>query len=553
MAVNQNEYKGQALIYCRVSTGHQETEGTSLESQEVACRKQAQELGYEVARVYHEVYSGAELFDRPELTRLRQDIRTGEYQAVLVFVVDRITRKQGTIGYLLLEFEKAGVELISVLDPLDTSLEGRLLLSVKEYMAEAEREKIKERSLRGKRQRLTQGKLHNYALELYGYRRDKERGVRLIYRWYTEEGMGIQAIARRLNALGVPPPSQGKIHYKDPLRVAHWGIGSIHRILSEPSYRGESVVWRLHKGERRDPSEHIRLPAGTTPAIVPDAAWEIAQGKLATNRGTAARNQKRPYLLRGLVRCAVCGLSMQAEQDQWGRVTYRCRSRQTPAGACGAKGATATDVLDRNHFYKVRPRDERSKFAPQDEELSARIKAQTHQVQGMDSWVWESVLAFLRDPSRIEQELERQRQTGPDPSLTSDVEIAESALDRVEKQQARVVQRYAQTLNDTDFPSHLLEQEIKRLEAEKQQLAATLLEARERLSAQRQTTAHLEALVAYCQQIREDLEDPETFSFEEKRLALDALGVQVTANGRDWELTMTLALQGGTVVASQFP
>jgi len=37
-----------AAIFCRVSTGDQEREGTSLESQMKACLKRAHELGYEV-------------------------------------------------------------------------------------------------------------------------------------------------------------------------------------------------------------------------------------------------------------------------------------------------------------------------------------------------------------------------------------------------------------------------------------------------------------------------------------------------------------------------
>ena len=40
-----------AAIYCRVSTEDQEREGTSLQSQLEACRKLAQERGYEVNNI----------------------------------------------------------------------------------------------------------------------------------------------------------------------------------------------------------------------------------------------------------------------------------------------------------------------------------------------------------------------------------------------------------------------------------------------------------------------------------------------------------------------
>jgi len=41
----------QAVVYCRVSTRRQEDEGTSLQTQEEACIRHAQELGYSVAHV----------------------------------------------------------------------------------------------------------------------------------------------------------------------------------------------------------------------------------------------------------------------------------------------------------------------------------------------------------------------------------------------------------------------------------------------------------------------------------------------------------------------
>ena len=58
-----------SAIYCRVSSELQEREGTSLETQEAACRRYAQEQGYTVTdhHVYRDVYSGAILHERPKL------------------------------------------------------------------------------------------------------------------------------------------------------------------------------------------------------------------------------------------------------------------------------------------------------------------------------------------------------------------------------------------------------------------------------------------------------------------------------------------------------
>src|SRR5215203_1054685 len=68
--------EGAALVYCRVSTKAL-AGGTSLDSQRALCVARAEGLRYVVTRVTREVHSGAELFERPELSRDRADIRAG--------------------------------------------------------------------------------------------------------------------------------------------------------------------------------------------------------------------------------------------------------------------------------------------------------------------------------------------------------------------------------------------------------------------------------------------------------------------------------------------
>src|SRR5947209_77270 len=87
--------KGVALVYARVSTRNQEQEGSSLGTQAAECQAYAEREGYRVASTFSEVYSGEEIFDRPELNRLRDEVKSGRYQAVIVFDADRLTRKQG--------------------------------------------------------------------------------------------------------------------------------------------------------------------------------------------------------------------------------------------------------------------------------------------------------------------------------------------------------------------------------------------------------------------------------------------------------------------------
>ena len=117
-----------AAIYVRVSTEDQEREGTSLESQKEACLKYAVEQGYEAQDAYitEEVYSGLTL-DRPKLTQLRQWVKDKETDAVVAYSTDRLSRDPVHLLLLADEFDKAGVKLCFVTEPLDNSMEGQLL------------------------------------------------------------------------------------------------------------------------------------------------------------------------------------------------------------------------------------------------------------------------------------------------------------------------------------------------------------------------------------------------------------------------------------------
>ena len=63
-----------AAIYCRVSTRQQAEDGSSLDSQEVACRRLAASQGFTVTQVFKEDFPGTELA-RPLLDQLRAGVR----------------------------------------------------------------------------------------------------------------------------------------------------------------------------------------------------------------------------------------------------------------------------------------------------------------------------------------------------------------------------------------------------------------------------------------------------------------------------------------------
>lgn len=495
-----------AAIYCRVSTTAQEDDGTSLGTQEERCHQYVTEHGYSLddQHLYREVFTGVELWDRPQLTLLREAIRRREIDVVVAYAIDRLSRDPVHLGVILTEAEHAGVAVEFVSEPLDDSPEGQLIRFVRGYAAKVEHMKIVERSIRGKRARIQSGKLHNHSGELYGYRRDKARGIRLIYepeaavvreifRMVVEDRLPTRTIVKVLNAKGIPPPSAGKRVYTNPPREPLWGRSAVRRILVEPAYKGETIVWRQRVGAKPRPAdEWLTLPEGTTPAIVSPELWQAARDRLATNKGQDTRNKRLPYLLRGRVSCGVCGRPMRCS-DEHGTRTYRCSSRETPRGSCGGSRILADDL---------------------------------------ETWVWDKVAAILRDPSIIASELQRRREQGVPDSLATQREALRRSLDKVEKQQQRLLRLFGEG-DDTSLPLDIIKRELAAAEDEKQRLREMLAAVDQQIADAEVAMQQLDSVAAYCNRVAERLN---VFNFDEKRLAIEALDVRVVGNKRHWRL-----------------
>lgn len=502
-----------AAIYCRVSTPGQEEEGTSLQTQEERCRAYVEEHGYQLdeAHVYREVHSGAELDERPQLTALREVMARRDIDVVVTYAVDRLSRDQIQLAVIVYSADRAGVRLEFVTEVFEDSAVGKFIRSAKAFAGEVEREKIRERTMRGRKARVQSGKVQNAGFELYGYRRDRELGVRhvyepeaavvrQVYRWIGEEGVPIRSAIRWLNETGVPSPSIGKIRYSDPDKHPTWQNGSVHRIVKNPAYKGRPMAWRYkslnHKGGVlvRPESEWIALPSETTPALVSPELWQAAQDRLATNKGESTRNATRPHLLRGMVFCSVCGRKMWgADYPSRGQRYYRCGSRAVTGAVCGGKTIRAGDV---------------------------------------EEWAWGHVAGVLRDPSTITAELSRRQAQVIESGHDYELDAAKRALVKIEQQQERLVRRYRESDDDL-FPWEVVEREIKRSEQEKAQLQARVLELTGRVEGQRAAIEHLDAVRVYVERVASRLTNP---TFAQKRLAFEALGVRVAGSGKAWQL-----------------
>lgn len=146
-----------AVIYARVSSEDQ-GKGYSLPTQVEACLELAKKEGFTVRQghIFQEELSGT-LLERPELGKVRELVRSGAIQAVIVYDPDRLARKLALQLLLDEEMEKAGVKLLFVNHQKENSPEGQLFYQMRGALAEYEREKILERTQRGRIGRVKAG------------------------------------------------------------------------------------------------------------------------------------------------------------------------------------------------------------------------------------------------------------------------------------------------------------------------------------------------------------------------------------------------------------
>ena len=358
-------YRATAL-YARVSSERQAREGT-IESQLEALRAFVTQRGWSVDPDREFVDNGVSgtTLDRPALDRLRDAIAAGQIQRVVVLSSDRLSRNFIHQEYLREEWARAGCELVYVQEPPIETPQDLLASRVRGIFAEYERLVFLDRTRRGLLQRARRGEPPPIAPWGYRYvpRGDgvpahweieppQAEWVRTIYRWVWEEHLGVRAVARRLTKRGVPPPNGGP----------YWHESTVHRILTNPAYRGEAFYHRTSGGAEgpgdghgrkvRPREERIRIPV---PVIVPPEEWEMTQEELARHRQLAQRHAlPRRYLLQGLVRCGLCGHRLAGRECD-GHLYYVCRRKRhlQPEERCPSRWVRA-DALQSLVWEAVR-------------------------------------------------------------------------------------------------------------------------------------------------------------------------------------------------------
>ena len=488
--------------YLRVSTPAQGREGTSLETQEERIRKAVEDANeiLNAKMIWTDIASGATT-KRKGLKKMRKAIRLGKVKKIYIYVTDRLTRDPIDTVVIIRECLEAGVELVFVEGPSDTSDEGQLMMFIMGYAAKRERLQFHERSMRGKQKIAQMGRMPDgKGPGMFGYDWDpilqkrviKEPDATVVIRMFhwALEGKAGTRIAKMLNEENIPTRLGNK-----------WSPIAVIRILQNPGYTGVQF-YGTRKNERgpngklkvtfRPIEETIRVE-GFTPPLITWETYTQVQEQLK-RRKPRARNGSPSSLLTGLASCSKCGASIVGSMSISKTRYYRCNAATRKVNrepTCDARYIRSDYLEDR---------------------------------------VWSMVSEAVRNPEILRQEMPEPSETSTE-SFDSEAKRLEREITGYKKEQRRLLELHQKDYIDQD----ILESQIgpvKLICDEKERLLSALKEQRDN---QRDANLAHDRIAAYCRQIAHNLDESD---FDGKRRLFAAFGVKVEASVDDLAVIM---------------
>lgn len=507
-------------IYARVST-QQQTEAQTIEQQIERLQTYIKQQQWQLADEHvfrDDGRSGAQL-NRPGLDHLREAVRQGAVERVLITSPDRLSRNYVHQMIVIDEIERYG-SLIEFLDrPMSQDPHDRLLLQIRGAVAEYERTLIADRMRRGRQRKYRAGVLLPWTRAPYGYQLDPDHprdpaGVRLneaeavvvreIYAWYAQEASSLYGLARHLQALGVPTPSGKQL----------WSLSTLRAILRQPAYTGQVYAERYRQRPakiRRSATHPLGCPhdsliekpmeewlaVATIPAMISQEQFEQVQRKLVQNQNFSKRNNSvEHYLLRALVSC--------------GRCQSACISRRLQSG----------------HTYYICSAKAKALQSRKEEKCPSRYSP----AQALDALVWQDLCAVLQHPESITQTLERAHGGS---WLPQELQSRQAQLSKAQARLSQQLERLTEAYLTEVIP--LVEYQRRRgnLEQKSQSLEAQAKQLLSQRNRKQELSTLTTSVESFCERIKDGLENA---TFEQKRRLVELLIDRVIVNDGDVEI-----------------
>ncbi|MGJ8530093.1 recombinase family protein, partial [Maritalea sp.] len=317
-----------ALIYCRVSTTKQKTEGSGLESQEHRCRQYAEAKGYDVEMVFPDDASGGgDFLNRPGMRAMLAYLEAQEGKPYVIIFDDlkRFARDTKFHWMLREEFARRGALVECLNYKFEDSPEGVFVETVFAAQGQLERQQNRRQVIQKMTARVEKGYWVFHAPIGYKFKTDRIHGKLLEpnepIAGCLREALEGYAAGRFRSQAEVQRFLESKPDFPKDQPNGKIRAWKITKILKNPIYAGyvQAKKWG------------VSLRKGHHEPLISFAAYEQIQRNLVEGARPAARADfNEDFPLRGFVECSECGNGMTGAWSKGCRkhyAYYRCVTR----------------------------------------------------------------------------------------------------------------------------------------------------------------------------------------------------------------------------------
>jgi len=348
--MNNFKQARRCVLYARLSVTKEES--VSIARQLQSCRKYAEARGWQVVGEFVDDGVSATA-NRPEVRRgWTSLLRSGEFDAVVIWKVDRLARRVLDFLHADETLQKRGAGLVAVEDPIDmTSPQGRAFAVMLAVFGEMEAEAIRARVRAARAQLLKDGRWPGGGIP-YGYRTiaNPSGPGRVLVKdpvrspWLKEavemalRGGTVNGIATWLTSNGAPPPCRQRTPQAP--RNPAWNRQTVDGLLRNPVLAGMTPYnpGRPKSAKRANPFAVLRDECGDpvvneSLAVISIEEFTVLQHLLDSRTSPQARKRRErqatsPFLSR-VARCDECDVYLCRATNQRRPVLCCPKCRQT--------------------------------------------------------------------------------------------------------------------------------------------------------------------------------------------------------------------------------
>lgn len=291
-----NKNKKRFVIYARKSTESEDRQALSIQSQIFEMKEVAKRENLRVVEILQESKS-AKQPGRPIFNQMIENFKSGKYDGVLCWKIDRLARNSMDAGIVQWLLEKETIQQIKTFNRDYNPEDNVVMASIEFSMANQYIRDLSRNVKRGQAEKIRRGEYPavpplGYLIDFKSKKIyiDEERWqfIKDAFRLYATREYSLPKLSRELHKSGFRTRNGRKVY-----------SGTLYNILNNPIYYGW-FRWndQIYKG--------IHAP------IISKALFDEVQQAFQIKRHRVERNIHN-FLFRGHLVCGECGLTVTAE------------------------------------------------------------------------------------------------------------------------------------------------------------------------------------------------------------------------------------------------